>query len=68
MPITTTSLITSIILSFSLTNVATAATRPSSSLDSNIVVVEVSGNVPGFTQTQLAAYLALRMREEIGVS
>jgi hypothetical protein len=67
MPATKT-LITAIILSFILANVATAATRPSSAFDSDIVVVEVAGSVPGFTQAQLAAYLARRMHDEIAVS
>jgi hypothetical protein len=58
-----TRLITAIILSFLLTNVAKAAALPSPSLDSQIVVVEASGHVPGFTQTQLATYLALKMHE-----
>jgi hypothetical protein len=55
--------LTAIILPFILTDVAEAATPPSSSLDSQTVVVEVLGNVPGFTQTQLATYLALKMHE-----
>jgi hypothetical protein len=58
-------ILTAIILPFILTNVAGAATPPSASLDSHTVVVEASGHVPGFTPTQLAAYLALRMHEEI---
>ena len=53
-----------IILPFILTNVAAAATPPSSSLDSHTVVVEALGHVPGFTLVQLATYLALRMHEE----
>ena len=51
--------ITAIILPFILTNVTEAARS-----DSQIVVVEVLGHIPGFTQTQLATYLALKMHEE----
>lgn len=65
MPMTKKLLITAIMLSFVLTKVATAATRPHSSPDPSFVVVEVSGNFPGFTQTQLAANLARGMHEEI---
>ena len=54
---------TAIVILFILTNTC-AATPPSSSLDSGTVVVEASGNVPGFTETQLATYLARRMHEE----
>ena len=61
--ITKTSLMTAIVILFILTNTC-AATPPSSSLDSGTVVVEASGNVPGFTETQLATYLARRMHEE----
>jgi hypothetical protein len=42
---------TAIVILFILTNTC-AATPPSSSLDSGTVVVEASGNVPGFTETQ----------------
>jgi hypothetical protein len=55
-------LTTAIILSFMLTGFAEAATPPS--LDSGTIVVEVSGRVPGFTQAQLATYLARKMQEE----
>lgn len=47
-----------------LSSVTDAATRPGSSVDANTVVVEASGNVPGFTPTQLVTYLARRMQEE----
>jgi hypothetical protein len=63
MHITKTSLMTATIIPFILTNTE-AATPPSSSLNSGTVVVEASGNVPGFTETQLATYLARRMHEE----
>jgi hypothetical protein len=63
MDITKTSLMTAIIIPFILTNTC-AATLPFSSLDSATVVVEASGNVPGFTETQLATYLARRLHEE----
>jgi hypothetical protein len=53
---------TAIILSFVLTGFAEAATP--SSFDSGTVVIEVSGKVPGFTQEQLAVYLARKMQEE----
>ena len=61
--ITKTSLMTAIVIPFILTNTC-AATPPFSSLDSGTVVVEASGNVPGFTETQLATYLAQRLHEE----
>jgi hypothetical protein len=57
--------LTAIALPFILTNVAEAGTPPPSSLDSDTVIVEASGRVPGLTQAQLTAYLALKMREEI---
>jgi hypothetical protein len=63
MDITKTSLMTAIIIPFILTNTC-AATPPFSSLDSATVVVEASGNVPGFTETQLATYLVRRLHEE----
>ncbi len=53
-----------IILPVILTDVAAAAAAPSPSPDSNTVVVEASGNVPGFTSAQLTTYLARRMHEE----
>jgi hypothetical protein len=56
---------TAIILPYILANLAEAATPSSISADSQIVVVEVSGHVPGFTQAQLATYLALKMHDEI---
>jgi hypothetical protein len=64
MHITKTSLITALILPFGLTYVAAATMPASSPPDSNTLVVEASGNVPGFTQTQLATYLAQIMHEE----
>ncbi len=56
-------LTTAIIFSFILSDIAGAAPQ-SSALDSNTVVIEVSGKVPGFTQAQLATYLARKMQEE----
>lgn len=56
--------ITVIILPVILTDAATAAAALSPSPDSNTVVVEASGNVPGFTPAQLTTYLARRMHEE----
>src|ERR1700676_2802272 len=64
MHFTKTLLVAAIILRFILTNVAGAATAPASARDPHAVVVEVSGNVPGFTPTQLQGYLASKMREE----
>jgi len=55
--------IAAIVFSCVLTNVAQAA-PPSTSLESETVVVETSGHVPGFTQRQLAVFLALKMHEE----
>jgi len=55
---------TATILAFVLTSVAEAATPRAPSVDSDTVVVEASGTVPGFTQAQLADYLADRMQEE----
>ena len=68
MHITKIFLITAIILSLILPGIAEAATPPSSSLDSNTIAIEVSGNVPGFTQAQLASYLARKMQDENAVS
>ena len=48
-----------------LSHIAAAVTMPSAA-DSNTVVVEASGSVPGFTSGQLNAYLARRMREGSG--
>jgi hypothetical protein len=56
--------LTTILLPFILSTVAEAATPLSSSLDAQTVVVEVSGQVPGFTHMQLVTYLALKMHEE----
>src|SRR5271169_3891738 len=57
-------LATLIILPFILADVAVAA--PSSSLGSDTIVIEVSGDdVPGFTKAQLATYLARKMQEEV---
>ena len=56
--------LTAIILASVLSNVAGAATHPPSVHDADPVVVEVSGNVPGFTQAQLTTYLAGRLHEE----
>jgi len=53
-----------IVLPVILTGVAAASAAPFPSPDSNTVVVEASGHVPGFTSPQLTAYLARRMREE----
>jgi len=53
-----------IVLPVVLANVTDAAKPSSASLDSHTVVIEASGNVPGFTHAQLAAFLALRMHEE----
>ncbi|MBY0578370.1 MAG: hypothetical protein K2P57_04920 [Burkholderiales bacterium] len=47
-----------VVFSFSLADIAEAAATP------DIIVIEVSGEVPGFTQAQLAAYLAQKMQEE----
>jgi hypothetical protein len=44
---------------------AIADTPPANSLDSNVIVIEVTGTVPGFTQPQLVSYLSNRMQEEI---
>ena len=63
MHITKTSLMMATIIALMLTNTE-AATSASSSLYSGTVVVEASGNVPGFTETQLPTYLARRMHEE----
>jgi hypothetical protein len=64
MHIAKTSLVAVTTLLFVLPNVAEASTPPLSSLDSYTVVVHASGNVPGFTKTQLAAYLANGMQVE----
>jgi hypothetical protein len=44
---------------------ADAAAAPSSSPDPDTVVIEVSGYVPGFTQQELAAWLARKMQDEV---
>ncbi len=59
-----TSLITAIIFAPTLTHVAGAATRAAPALNRYTVVVEASGNVPGFTATELASYLAGRLHED----
>jgi hypothetical protein len=64
MNMTRISRITVIILPVILTDVAAAAAAPSPAPDSNTVVVETSGNVPGFRSAQLTTYLARRMHEE----
>ena len=56
--------ITALILPFTASMLADAAPRPSAAGGSYAVVVETSGNVPGFTPPELAAYLARRMHEE----
>ena len=56
-------LTTAIIFAFFATDAAAAT--PSASPESSTIVVEVSGTVPGYTQAQLAGYLARRMQEEI---
>jgi hypothetical protein len=42
-----------------------ADTYPPTLPDSKIMAIVVSGKVPGFTQEQLAAYLANKMQEEV---
>lgn len=64
MNLTRISRIAVLILPVFLTDVAAAAAAPSPSPASSTVVVEASGNVPGFTSAQLTAYLARRMHEE----
>jgi hypothetical protein len=54
-----------IVFSFALTGAAKAETSPPSTLESNTIMIEVSGKVPGFTQAQLSAYLARKMQGEI---
>jgi len=63
-PIAGRSLVIAIILAFSLSNGTEAATRPSSALDPDTIVVEASGDVPGLTPKELTAYLAGRLQEE----
>ncbi len=54
-------LLAAIMFSFLMTDIAEAATPNSS----HYIVIEVSGDVPGFTHDQLVTYLAGRMHEEI---
>ena len=58
----------SVLLPFVLTDVAGAVKPSSAASDPHVVVVEASGNVPGFTHAQLGAYLASRMHEETTAS
>jgi len=60
-------LISAIFLAFPPICVANAAPQSSTPPDSNTIVVEVSGKVPGLTQEQLVAYLAQKMQEESGI-
>jgi hypothetical protein len=64
MNMTRISRITVLILAVILTDIGAAAAAPSLSPDSNTVVVEASGNAPGFTSAQLTTYLVRRMHEE----
>lgn len=56
--------LTTVILSLFIMSEVAEAAPPPSALDSNSVMIEVSGTVPGFTQEQLASYLARKMQEE----
>lgn len=56
-----TALVATIVLTAILYQVAAAATRVAPA--SNTVVVEASGDVPGFTATELTGYLAGRLHE-----
>jgi len=47
-------------------DIAKAETPPASSIEPNTVEIVVSGEIPGFTQAQLADYLTKRTQEEIG--
>jgi hypothetical protein len=53
-----------ILLTLVLADVAERATPASTAPGPHTVVIETFGNIPGFTQAQLAAYLALRMHDE----
>jgi hypothetical protein len=55
---------TSILFVLILPNFASADASASEGQESETVAIEVSGQVPGFTQTQLSAYLARKLQEE----
>ena len=57
-------LITSILLVLISPNFASADTTASGGREAETFVIEVSGQVPGFTQGQLSAYLTRKLQEE----